>query len=291
MSKMKVDAVSNPDSRSGLDSAKASGSAKSLAKGLTLIELLAEASGPLRMVDLVDRSGIPRPTAIRLIEVLCRAEVVRASPDGTYRLGPRTAAWGHAFLNSIDLPGAAADLIEELVGISGETCYVGVLDERSVLYIAAAHSPHAIRPAARVGSRMPLHCTGIGKVLLSACTDEERTRLLPESLERRTPNTIVERDKLDAHLRSVSEQGYATDEIENEDGVRCVAAPIKDHTGAVVAAISISAPAYRFTHADLERLKHVAVDIARQISSRLGHADQDELAPASAPEEGETDDE
>jgi DNA-binding IclR family transcriptional regulator len=281
-----MDAMSSSrmDPESISSAASASGSAKSLVKGLALVDLVAGAAQPPRLVELVEGTGLPRPTAIRLLDVLCRTEVLRARPDGTYSLGPRVAGWGQAFLDSIDLPDAAEDLVEELVGISGETCYIGVLDHRSVLYIAAVHGPHAIRPAARVGSRMPLHSTGIGKVLLSPRSPEQRRQLLPEVLERRTANTITDLDELDRHLDEVRDAGYAIDEVENEDGVRCVAAPIHDHSGDVVAALSVSAPAYRFSTEDVGRLKHDVLRLTGQISSRLGY-----LPPAADPQEETTD--
>jgi DNA-binding IclR family transcriptional regulator len=280
MSRTEMDLESNSE-----PSSRASGSAKSLVKGIALVDLVAAAESPPRLVDLVGLSGLTRPTAIRLLDVLCRSDLLSVRSDGTYALGPRVAGWGHAFLETLDLPRAAEDLIQELVTISGETCYLGVLDRSSVLYVAAAHSPHAIRPAARVGSRMPLHSTGIGKVLLSALTSGQRRELLPPALERRTPNTITEWEALDAHLDRVREDGFAIDDIENEEGVRCVAAPIHDHTGTVVAALSVSAPAYRFSHEDVERLSHDALRITAQISARLGY-----VAPTDGGGSGEGDD-
>lgn len=261
-------------SKPGMDVASnstATGSAKSLVKGIALVDLVADSEEPLRLVDLVERSGIPRATAVRLLDVLCRADILRSETDSRYGLGPRVAGWGQAFLERIDLQHHASDLIEELVELSGETCFVGVLDRRTVLYIAAVNSPHAIRPAARVGSRMPLHSTGIGKVLLAEHTPTERADLLDEPLERRTPNTITDRSDLLAHLDLVRERGFAIDEIENEEGVRCVAAPIHDHSGAVAAALSVSAPAYRFTIDDLDRLAPDVLRITDQISRRLGY--------------------
>lgn len=252
-------------------SAKASGSAKSLVKGIALVDLVATSESPPRLVELVQRSGLPRPTALRLLDVLCRADVLRLEPPGTYTLGPRVVGWGQSFLDRLDLQRHASDLIEELVAISGETCFLGVLDRDTVLYIAAVHSPHPIRPAAGVGFRMPLHSTGIGKVLLAWAEEGERAALLTEPLERRTPNTITDPATLNEHLEQVRIRGYAVDEVENEDGVRCVAAPIRDHNGATAAALSVSAPAYRFSVDDLFRLVPDVLRIASVISERLGH--------------------
>src|SRR5918998_5153486 len=126
-----IDAVPPP----GLDLASTSaGSAKALVKGLALIEHVADSDRPLRLVDLVGASGLPRPTALRLLDVLCRAEVLRANADGRYSLGPRVAAWGQSFLDRLDLRSQAVDLMDELVEISGETCFLGVADRQQVLY-------------------------------------------------------------------------------------------------------------------------------------------------------------
>jgi IclR family acetate operon transcriptional repressor len=248
----------------------AAGSAKALVKGLTLVEHVADSDRPLRLVDLVEASGLPRPTALRLLDVLCRAEVLRVDADGRYTLGPRVAAWGQSFLDRLDLRSQAVDLMEELVEISGETCFLGVVDRQQVLYLAAVNSPQPVRPAARPGFRNPLHCTGIGKVLLSGMADEVIRELLGAPLERRTENTITEPDDVLAQVALVRACGYAIDEVENEEGVRCVAAPVRDHTGAVVAGLSVSAPAYRFSPEDVRRLAPDVLRVTAELSRRLG---------------------
>jgi DNA-binding IclR family transcriptional regulator len=265
-----MDAVSGH--RMDSPSSPAAGSAKALVKGLALVEHVADSDRSLRLVELVQASGLPRPTALRLLDVLCRAEVLRLDDNGGYGLGPRVAAWGQSFLDRLDLRSQAADLMEELVGISGETCFLGVRDGSQVLYVAAVNSPKPVRPAARPGSRNPLHCTGIGKVLLSGLSDEEVAALLTAPLERRTSNTMTDVPTVVRHVQAVRVRGFATDEIENEEGVRCVAAPVRDHTGAVVAGLSVSAPAYRFTPDDVQRLAPDVVRVTTELSRRLGAA-------------------
>ena len=261
----------DPVSKAELDPASTpAGSAKALVKGLALVEHVAESERPLRLVDLVEVSGVPRPTALRLLDVLCRAEVLRVDGAGAYTLGPRVAAWGQSFLDRLDLRSQAAELMEELVEISGETCFLGVLDGSQVLYVAAVNSPKPVRPAARPGSRNPLHSTGIGKALLAGLTDPEVVELLVEPLERRTENTLTDVGAVLGQLRGVRERGFAIDEIENEEGVRCVAAPVRDHTGSVVAGLSVSAPAYRFSTEDVHRLAPDVVRVTTELSRRLG---------------------
>ena len=262
----------DPVSKTELDSAStsAAGSAKALVKGLALVELVADSDRPLRLVDLVEAGGMPRPTALRLLDVLCRAEVLRVDGEGRYTLGARVAAWGQSFLDRLDLRSQAVDLMEQLVDISGETCFLGVVDRQQVLYLAAVNSPQPVRPAARPGFRNPLHCTGIGKVLLSGMTDAEVLELLVTPLERRTENTLTSPPDVLTQIALVRARGYAIDEIENEEGVRCVAAPIRDHTGAVVAGLSVSAPAYRFSTEDVYRLAPEVLRVTAELSRRLG---------------------
>ncbi len=269
MSKTNMDLTSNPVTP---------GSAKGLVKGIALVDIVAASEKPLRQVDLVEASGLPRPTAVRLLDVLVELDVLRTEARGLYELGPRVAAWGQAFLDGLDLSRQAFDIIEGLVELSGETSFLGILDRASVLYISAVNSPQPVRPAARVGARNPLHCTGIGKAMLAYRSNEERMALLPDVLERRTPNTITEFPALFAELDLIAARGFAIDEIENEEGVRCIAAPIRDHLGSVIAAISVSAPAYRFTHDDVERLAPAVVRATTELSERLGYRS----APAGA---------
>jgi DNA-binding IclR family transcriptional regulator len=269
-----MDAVSKPE----LDFASTSmaGSAKALVKGLALIEHVAESDRPLRLVDLVEASGLPRPTVLRLVDVLCRTEVLRMDTQGAYTLGPRVAAWGQSFLDRLDLRSQAVELMEELVEISGETCFLGVLDGRQILYLAAVNSPKPVRPAARPGSRNPVHSTGIGKVLLAGQPHVRVRELLREPLERRTENTLTTVSAILEQLDQIRDHGFAIDEIENEEGVRCVAAPVQDHTGAVVAGLSVSAPAYRFSPEDVDRLAPEVVRVAAELSRRLGAPEPDD---------------
>jgi DNA-binding IclR family transcriptional regulator len=261
-----LDSVSSSDPR---------GSAKALTKGLALVDIVAEHGGPMRLVDLVDVSDLPRPTALRLLEVLCRSEVLRADERGLYALGPRVAVWGHAFLDRLDLRAQAADLMQAVVAATQETCFLGTLDAGRVLYVAVADGPQAVRPAARVGFRNPVHSTGIGKAMLAHLPRDEAEALLTLPMERRTPHTITDPDQLREELALTRARGYAVDDVENEDGVRCIAAPVRDHTGAAVAGLSVSAPAYRFSLDDLAELVPLVKRTTAELSCRLGYRSQD----------------
>jgi DNA-binding IclR family transcriptional regulator len=123
-----------------------------------------------------------------------------------------------------------------------------------------------------VGSRNPLHSTAIGKALLAFAPREVVETYLAGPLERRTPNTITEPDRLAEEIAATRARGYAIDDIENEEGVRCLAAPVRDHAGKVVASLSVAAPAYRFQRSDLPAVAPMVMAAAAELSARLGHS-------------------
>jgi DNA-binding IclR family transcriptional regulator len=249
----------------------ASGTSKALVKGLALVDVIAAAKGPVRLSELVAASGLPRATALRLLEVLLERRVVHTA-DGWYALGPRLAVWGQRYLDGLDVRAHAQAPMRVLADATRETCYLGVRDDRSVLYVAQAESSQAVRPAARVGTRNPLHSTGIGKALLAFAPLEEALAYAEGPLEAKTANTLVDADLLGAEMEATRARGYAIDNVENEDGVRCVAAPIRNHAGEVVAALSVAAPAYRFAVEDLPAVAPKVLAAALEISSRIGYA-------------------
>jgi IclR family acetate operon transcriptional repressor len=209
---------------------------------------------------------------LRLLDVLLEQRLLQSGADGSFALGPRLALWGQRYLDSLDVRAHAEDLMRALAEQTRETCFLGIRDGRSVLYIAKADSPQAVRPAAGVGARNPLHSTGLGKALL-AFAPRGAAAAYAESgpLEAKTPDTIVDPGRLADELDATRARGYAIDNVENEDGVRCVAAPIRDHAGVVVAALSVSAPAYRFALEDLPALAPDVLSVTREISSRIGY--------------------
>jgi len=127
-----------------------------------------------------------------------------------------------------------------------------------------------------VGGRNPLHSTAIGKALLALGPEQLVEPYLQGSLEVKTPNTIADPQRLLVEFENIRQRGYSVDDVENEDGVRCVAAPGRDHTGLTVAAISVSAPAYRFELEDLPRLAPQVIAAAQELSRRIGFRSPDQ---------------
>jgi len=255
-----------------MDAVTISGSPKALVKGVALVDLVAASPTPVRQADLVEASGLPRPTVMRLLDALLDLGLLDTDRRGDYRLGAHAAMWGTAFARNLDVADVAAPVMEELSSTTRETCYLGVRDGNNVLYVAAALSPQAIRPAATVGARNPLYSTGVGRVLLAFAGPGERAELIAQTdLVARTPRTVTDPEALERVLEETTARGYAIDDVENEDGIRCVAVPIRDAHGHVIAGMSLSAPAYRFSMDDLTRVAPEMIRRSAEISRRLGY--------------------
>jgi DNA-binding IclR family transcriptional regulator len=157
---------------------------------------------------------------------------------------------------------------------TGETVHLGILDGREAVVIDKIDSFRSIRMASSIGFRSPLHCTGVGKVLSASMPSSKRAALWKEQdLRRYTPNTITDPLALETQLKVIAAQGYALDLEEKEQGLRCVAAPIRDHTGNTVAAISVSAPSNRMTEESLPEIVRVVLSCALKISEDIGYND------------------
>src|SRR5204862_6536635 len=142
----------------------------------------------------------------------------------------------------MDVANEARPKLRELLEKTGETVQLGIVDHESVLYVYEMESRRAIRMAAAVGARAPLHCTAVGKVLLAAQSEEYVTQVVDLGLKAFTPKTIVRREELLATLADVLKSDYATDDEESETGLRAIASPVRDHTGGVIAAVGLAAP-------------------------------------------------
>jgi IclR family transcriptional regulator, KDG regulon repressor len=187
-----------------------------------------------------------------------------------YRLGPAFFKLTESTVHFRRLQSVARTVMANLLIRFGETVNLGVLDEGQVLYIDVLQSPSALRIAANPGQRNPMHCTALGKVFLAFLPEEEVESILEaHPLTKMTPKTITRKTELRAHLASVREQGTALDLEENLDGAVCVAAPIFDQLGQVVAGISISGPQSRM-QPKLATVREELRQAGLQISSMMG---------------------
>lgn len=246
---------------------------KSVAKALRIIEILAENGREMALGEIAERLKMPKSTTHGLISTLCSFGYVdQSSFTGKYRLGLRLFELGNIVAMRLEVKSVAAPYIEKLLDETQETVHLTILDNGEVLYIDKRESHQSIRIASRVGARLPAHCTGVGKVLLAFLPAEERKKIIAEKgLKRFTKNTITDPEALEAELARVREQGYAFDNEEFMEGLRCVAAPIRDYTGKVCAAISISGPVSRLRGEKLGKAVELITSTAAGISSEMGY--------------------
>jgi len=242
-------------------------------RALDIIACIAERNGELAIDGIVEAVGLPKTTAFRVLATLEARGFVQRHPQlQTYRLGPLALIVGARALGDLDIRRIARPHIERLMAETSETVHLSVLSQDSALCIDKIDSMRSVRMSSYVGFRDPLHCSGVGKALLAFQPDAMQKDLVARiPLPRRTPHTITSRKALQKQLIAIREKGYATDIEEIEEGLACIAAPIRDHTGQVVASVSISGPTTRVNDATLAELIPAVLACAAAISRDLGH--------------------
>lgn len=241
-------------------------------KALDVLECVANADQPLSAQQVAKALKISRPTAYRLLSTLVSRGYVAEGDGARFRLGTQALSLSNKVLASIDLPDVARSYMRQLSDLTNETVNLSIREGTEIIYIARVESSQSIRMMSTIGTRSHLHSTSMGKAVLAFLPGEEQTLLIERlAFTPRTTETITERALLVKELANVRKQGFAIDNEENEAGVRCVGAPIFDHTGYAFAAISISGPAYRLSVARLKALAHPLIEATHAISAHLGH--------------------
>jgi DNA-binding IclR family transcriptional regulator len=258
------------------DNGSAGGPAvQSVARAVTILEILAEVPDELGVTQLGKRLGVHKATASRLVSTLADHGLVEQNPaTDKYRLGFGLVRLGGAALGGLDLLRQARPVLQRLAEETQETVNLAVLDGDHVVNIDQVTGSRPLVTVNWVGKRTPLHCTSNGKVLLAHLPQPDRARLLRGRLERLTPKTIVDRGLLLAQLEEVGVRGYAYTVEELEVGLNAVAAPVRDASAEVIAAVSVSGPAYRLAQARIADVGLVTRDGAAEISRRLGYIER-----------------
>jgi DNA-binding IclR family transcriptional regulator len=242
-------------------------------RSLAVLVLLARTPTGMDASALARAAQLHVSTVFRILQTLKLRDFVVEAPGGLYRIGPKAFEVGSSFLRSTSLQSEGQVIVERLSEETGETASMGILDSDEVLYLAIAHGQRELGIQSNVGTRHPLYCTALGKVLMADLGwPDARTLLSRIERNRMTKNTIVNIDRWQEELRKVATQGYALDNEERTLGVRAVAAPVRDHSGRAVAAISAAGPAFRITGINLEPLISQVQKLAAEFSLRLGYA-------------------
>ena len=246
---------------------------KSLSKALQVLKLFSDDKRELHINDIVAASGFHKSSIHRLLTTLEKEGFLErvAGNRGKYRLGIQMFLLGKISDPFHLLRSVARPCLEELVDITGETAHLCVEDQLQCLYIMRLDTPNIIRMVTRVGLRLPLHCTAVGKVLLSSMPEGQVDKLINErGMPPFTANTITVKEKLLSELAKIKRQGVAFDNEEREIGLRCIAAPLLNEHGETIAAISISGPSQRLTRKKLNVFSNHVRNAAHKISEKLG---------------------
>ena len=258
-------------------------SIQSVDRAMTLLEAIAEAGGESTLTELSRRTSLNISTCHHLLSTLVqRGYVAKVPVRRSYALGARIHYLCNASLQ-VDLPARAAPFIEQINERTGETVHLAVLQGDAMMKIAKRESRHPVRvDTGTLGKSDAPHATATGKAMLAWLPEDDMRRVLSSGLPRFTPKTITEWPALIEALRHVRRNGYAMDDEEYQPGVICIGAPIRDHNGAVVGAISASTPTMRANDDHLTLVREQITAAVRALSAELGGLASQSRASAAA---------
>ncbi len=246
---------------------------QSLQRAFGVLESVARRGTGITMAEISRELSLHPSTAFHVLRSLVALGYLRQEPSSRqYRLGSKVFQLAASVLTELELSEIAGPVIAEMARVSGETSHLAVFDRGEVVVVAKADGSGPLRVAERVGYPRPAHCTAIGKVLL-ACQPEAEWRafLASARLEPRTARTMTSRERLEAEIERVRAAGHAVDDEEFAEGLRCIAMPVRNFTGQVVAAIGLSGPVWRVSPERLPELVGVVGRAAERLSAELGH--------------------
>jgi IclR family transcriptional regulator, KDG regulon repressor len=243
-----------------------------LQRGLRLLQLFSECSEGLSAKQVANRSRLPVSTVHRFLTNLESAGFLNCGSDGIYHLGTACFAVGQAALGQLDIRRVSLPYLEELNRQTRETVHLTLRHGFSAVYVEKLDSTEQLRIYSRIGAAVPLYCTAVGKVMLAFLPEDQQKQILPQlALKRFTPNTVGNLQELQTELHRIRKNGYACDLEEHEIHIRCIAAPIWDHSGLVNASLSITAPIMRMAISRLRQLAPLIQTAGLQISRELGY--------------------
>jgi len=259
--------------RSGLMGDKA---VQTIERALDIIELLAIQREGLGVTEIGSRIGLHKSTVYRLLNTLAeRGYIEKDDKYSTYRIGLKFLEISSLYLNQLELKTEALPYMRKLAEIVGQPVHLAILDGKEAVYIEKVEALNSIRMYSQIGRRIPLHCSAIGKVLLSGLKEKDCEDVIKNlKLLKFTDNTIVDHSKLLNEVNSVRVKGWAIDDEEHEEGIRCVAAPVYDYSGKIIAAVSVSGDSRCITKERDEEISVLVKKTAKDISKRMGYLEK-----------------
>lgn len=243
---------------------------QSLERIIQILESFGLETPELSLGDLAKRTNLPKPSVYRIANALCQYKLLsRNNTNGKYRIGIKLFELGSMYISSLEIREIAFPYMDQLQRETGESIHLGILDDTEVVSIEGLESNYTLRTSIPIGKRAPLYCTAVGKAILAFLSPDERKDILSRiSLKPFTSRTLTDYASLEKELEKTRDRGYAIDNGEHEEGIVCVAAPFFNHTGDVIASISVSGPASRMTGEKLERYIELVKSVCDEISRK-----------------------
>lgn len=245
---------------------------QSLDRAVSVLDLLGESEGPLGLADVCERMDLHKSTAHRALMVLERCGLIERTPENRFRLGLKLYELGTRAVEQIDLRARVHPWFRRLSAQVGETVHLGVLQKTSVVYLDKVEpSNRRVWLSSRIGTSNPVYCTAMGKAMMAFLPAEMQTEIMGKiRFVRYTHRTLMTPEALMRSLERVRKRGYAIDDEEVEEGVRCIGAPILNEAGHPMAAVSVSGPTSRITQQSVPGIAEHLMRCCREISGSLG---------------------
>ena len=245
---------------------------QSLTRGLSILECLAGSEGGLTLTDIGHRVALPPSTTHRLLATLEKMGYVYQAGDlGLWYIGLQAFTVGTSFLANRDFVAQSHPYMRRLMEQSGETANLGIIDGTEAVFIDQVQCREMMRTIVKLGSRVPLHASGVGKAIFAALPDDQIDAILKvKGLPRITANTITSPETMWASVRVIRQRGWSFDDEEHALGTRCVAAPIYDEHADVLGAISLAGPSSRLPDERIKQLGPIVAHTAEELTHRLG---------------------
>jgi DNA-binding IclR family transcriptional regulator len=250
---------------------------------LRVLELFNAGERNLSLSEIADRMSLPKSSVHRLLSTLLAHGFIERDPSTRrYRLGIKLFEIGSLVIHERGLHAAAHPVVEELAVSTGETCHLAVLSGTDAVYVYKIDGASTIIMSSRVGGRAPCYCTSIGKVLVAWSGEEIFQQVVRGGFHAFTGNTIRDEGWFAAELERVRSDGYALDLEEYQPGLCCIAAPVRDHSGRVLATLGLAGPSSRLSEQRLRQLAAPLTTAAQALSRNLGWVHRPVAAAAGA---------
>jgi DNA-binding IclR family transcriptional regulator len=244
---------------------------QALDRAFAVLDLLGESETPMGLAQVASSLQLHKSTAHRFLMVLERHRMVERTGSGKFRLGLRLFDFGNRAIEQYDLRDRAQPHLRRLVAETEETAHLCILEQTRVIYIDKIEPARSVRMITRIGSSNPVHCTSVGKAILAFLPEDRIADILRRTrFERLTHRTIATPEALRVEIEKTRRRGYAVDDEELEEGLRCIAVPVLDAQRLPVAAVSVSGPSFRVTAQKLPAIANQLLQCVRGISVDMG---------------------